>query len=336
MAGASEIDAALCDRAVLFLDVDGVLLPVPRFSFGGGELNEDCVRRLLRIVDALGGRDKVSFILSSTWRNFPEMVERLNKFFEKAAGDALPKISGGTPSSTVIASTVTYYADDPSEQRLVQSRVDEIERWLHTHLRDHPEAIAGRWLAIDDMKLDVDGRMAGHFLHTDTETGMTDGDVARALEIIATFPSQEEAVANAQRALVDPALKDEEIAILEVLRTRLEARVAALEAELAAAKEEVTSLSVLRRDHERELKDNAIRMEDMSYRLALHEFTKRNAVVEAAVKLAATKTGKERKELDDRIRSLVNMMRSRKELEKKIRAEAKRQHTGKQPSVVSA
>lgn len=319
-----SIDASLCGRTVIFLDIDGVLLPVPRYTFGGGELSEECVQRLVRIVDSLGGSAMVSIVLSSTWRNFPDMIERLNQFFQKSVGDKLPRIAGGTPNGTVIVTQVSYYPDDASEQRLVRDRVDEVERWLHTHLLEHPEGIAGRWIAIDDMKLDVDSRMAGHFLHTDTETGMTDADVERAIEICGTFPNAAATLTNAERALDDPTLKNEEIVILEEQHRRLEARVAALTAELAVARDEVTGLSALRRDNEKELKDNTIRLEDMGYRLALVDFSKKNPCIEAALKLAATKSGKERKELDNRIKSLVNMLRERKELDKRVRAEAKK------------
>lgn len=321
---AAVIDPTKCDRCVIFLDIDGVLLPVPRFTFGGGELSPDCVTRLARLIAFVGGPDKVTIILSSTWRNFPDSVARLNAFFEKEAAGAVPAVAGGTPNGTVIVSTVSYYADDPSEQRLVRDRVDEIYRWLHTHLQDHPEAIAGRWFAIDDMKLDVDDRMAGHFLHTATDVGITDEDVVTGQSLVALLPSPEEAVQRAEQAARDPALKDEEIQILEIQRSRLETQVGDLQQKLAASEERVIELAAAHREQEKEKKDLQRKLEDVSYRLAVYDFAKRNDTLRAAVDMAAKKTGKERKELDDAIKALVNLLRERKEVEKKVRAEAKK------------
>ncbi|GET88912.1 hypothetical protein, conserved [Leishmania tarentolae] len=319
-----SIDATLCDRYVVFLDIDGVLLPVPKFTFGGGDLSEKCAQSLKRLITALGGRDKVTIVLSSTWRNHPCMVDRLNTFMQKEAGDGIPVVSESTPNGTVLVSAVTYYADDPSEQRLVRDRVDEVYRWLHTHITDHPEAIGGRWIAIDDMQLDVDKRMRGHFLHTQTDVGITEADVDTACAMIACHPSPEEAHSAAVAALADPALKAEEIEIYKVLQSRLEAQLAAVTSELTEVQEKVAALSAEKKDLFRELAEKQRSMEDMRYRLAVYEFSKRYSCLAAAVELAGTKTGTERRDMDAAIRAFVTLLMDRKELQKKIRSEAKR------------
>ncbi|KAG5477726.1 hypothetical protein LSCM1_05023 [Leishmania martiniquensis] len=320
------ISAGLCDRYVVFLDIDGVLLPVPKFTFGGGDLSGECAQRLKRLVAALGGREKVTIVLSSTWRNHPDMVARLNTFLQKEAGDGIPVVSDGTPNGTVLVSSVTYYADDPSEQRLVRDRVDEVYRWLRTHVTEHPEAIGGRWLAIDDMKLDVDERMRAHFLHTQTDTGLTDADVDTACAIVASHPSPEAAYAAAAAALADPALKQEEIEIHKVLQSRLEAQLSATTAELAEAHEKVASLSAEKNGLVKELTEMQRSLEDMRYRLAIYDFSKRHPSLAAAVEVAGAKTGAERREMDAAIRSFVALLMDRKELQKKMRSTVKRAH----------
>ena len=320
-----SIDASLCDRYVIFLDIDGVLLPVPKFTFGGGDLSAECVHRLARLIRALGGRDKVTVVLSSTWRTQPAMIARLNAFMQKECEDDIPLVRDGTPNGTVLVTAVTYYPDDPSEQHLVRDRVDELYRWLHTHITDHPEAIGGRWFAIDDMQLDVDERMAGHFLHTTTDVGMMDEDVETACAVmLPAFPSAAAAHAAAVAALTDPALKEEEIAIYKVLQSRLETTVATTSAELAAAQAKVAELSAEKKELTRELQEKQRAMEDMRYRLAVYDNAKRYPALAAAVELAATKTGPERREIEAQIKAFVTLLMERKELQKKLRSESKK------------
>lgn len=319
-----SIDASLCPRYVIFLDIDGVLLPVPRFTFGGGELSVDCVHRLRRLVDHLGGASNVSIILSSTWRTSPAMVERLNSFLQLHTGGAVPPVEGGTPNGTVLVSKVLYYAEDPSEQRLVRDRVDEVMRWLHTHILDHPEGIGGRWIAIDDMKLDVDSRMAGHFLHTATDVGITDENVDSAIELVKSFPSPAEAQVAAEHSLVDPALKEEEINILKTLNDQMRAKMGQLEESLSATSAEVASLASSKKALTHELAEKMRYIQDTRYRLAVYDCSRRCPTLAAAVELAARKTGEDRKQLEAQIRKLVQLFMERKEVEKKRRAEFKK------------
>ncbi|CCW66058.1 unnamed protein product [Phytomonas sp. Hart1] len=171
------------------------------------------------------------------------------------------------------------------------------------------------------MQLDVDPRMAGHFVKTDTEVGLTDASVGQAQAILAALPDHETALRRAQYALADPEIKDEEIAILTIQRDQLQAKANALEASLKAQQAELESLATTRQKMERELKDRRAKMEDMEYRLALAEFSKKNNLLSEALAFAATTSGKERKEVDARIKSLVTLLRSKKEVEKTIKSE---------------
>ncbi|EPY37068.1 hypothetical protein STCU_00229 [Strigomonas culicis] len=326
---AAAIDASLCDRYVIFLDIDGVLLPVPRFTFGGGDLSPESVQRLGGLITHLGGREKVTIVLSSTWRNSPDSVARLNEFITRHAADTVPLVRCGTDNGTVLVTQVDYYADDPTEQRLVRDRVDEIERWLHTHVVDHPEAIAGRWFAIDDMKLDVDARMADHFLYTQTDVGITDEDVARATEMVAAFPAPAEAATRAQRALQDPALKQEEIRILEVLLERKAAEAEELRRQLADTAADLARQRELNKEAEKNARERERRLEDVSYRLALYDFSKRHETLREAVELCEKITGPDRKAMNESIRTVVNLLREKKELEKRVRADMKKANSKK-------
>ncbi|PWV10408.1 hypothetical protein C3747_69g176 [Trypanosoma cruzi] len=191
-------------------------------------------------------------------------------------------------------------------------------------MQDYPEAIGGRWFAIDDMQLDVDERMRGHFLKTETETGLTEGDVARALDVIASLPTADVAAKNAVAAMVDPVLKDEEIDILKSRCRELSATVSQLQDSLRQSQDEVHALQKQRHEWERERKELTRRLEDVSYRLAVHDFAKKNDVLRAAVAALETKTGKERQELEKRIKVLVELLRHKKMLEKAARKQRKK------------
>eukprot|EP00667_Euglena_gracilis_P016530 EG_transcript_17317 len=154
----------------LFLDVDGVLLPVAEFGMGGGELDPDCLACLRRLTDAVPLR----IVVTSTWRLRPEKMAQLNAAFE-ALG--IPPAAAATPERATQRTTVAYLEDDPDEQRLVGDRVDEICEWL----QENPQPY---WLAVDDMDLGVDGRVAGHFLRTDLSYGLVAADVETGLALL--------------------------------------------------------------------------------------------------------------------------------------------------------
>ena len=119
---------------VIFLDVDGVLLPVSPMSFGGGDLDDSCLAYFKTITEAIiaqttGGLPPV-VILSSTWRHDPAKIERLNQAFLKAGFHSGVRVVGGVPNGVPNPTTVSYLPKDKSEQKLVRDRVDEIHEWL--------------------------------------------------------------------------------------------------------------------------------------------------------------------------------------------------------------
>lgn len=321
-----DITVEQCARYVIFLDIDGVLLPVPRFTFGGGELSEACVQRLQTIIARLGGCARVSIILSSTWRTHPEMVDRLNDFFCRVTAGDVPTVAGGTPNGTIKVTEVDYYPDDLTERRLVRDRVDEIHRWIVTHMERHPEAVGGRWFAVDDMRLDVDARMSGHFLHTVTEVGLTDDDVARALAMVQSYPSPEQAYARARAALIDPCIKNEEIDILQIQRTRLEESVTRLQQELQQAHERIAQLSREAQESARAARQSAHVREELRQRVALLEYARKNEVVRQALELAGRTAGPARKALDGYLKRVTALLCQRKDIEKQRRTAAKQRH----------
>lgn len=404
---------------VVFLDVDGVLLPVARQSFGGGELDFLCVKRLEKLVEFLqngaeqqkkqpnGNKEEkrpnntslsapeevekkengdssnieneptsscypVTFILSSTWRRYPDMVSRLNRFFckhcavdprekenydtsrENTGNDGMhvartsltekagenhqdimnhyfPLASGGTPNGTVLTSSVAYYADDPSEQRLVRDRVDEIFAWLHEHVEDHPEGIGGRWLAIDDLKLDMDERMRGHFIHTKTEVGLTDEDVEGAKQWIREgLATVEEARKAAIAARVDPALFEEKIAIGRVLGERLQLQLEEITKEKDEKEKKLHEVTEVCRQTEKQLKELKRQHEEVAYRLALLEYSKKIPFLDELVQIAKKTSGKERKELDNKIAQYVQLLQRQKAIENAMRKERKKNVVGEE------
>ena len=274
---------------IIFLDVDGVLVPVSPMSFGGGDFDPACISRLGEIVSLAGGAEHVTIVVSSTWRHDPAKMQRLNDAFRaclppspsaasssnssntSAPWQVIPPVSlgvaNGVPNPTRV---VTYLKKDPTEQKLVKERVDEIAYFLEQYgvseypragisIVEPPEAAAaetasaevqpppppsqlaepphvaeatsttsttsgkkkekggggkkkdaaggvgggrdhqqpqmlpmrtyhGRWLAIDDMELPADPRMAGHCLKTDIEEGLQATDVERAQTLLASLP----------------------------------------------------------------------------------------------------------------------------------------------------
>eukprot|EP01012_Entosiphon_sulcatum_P040725 TRINITY_DN5441_c0_g1_i1.p1 TRINITY_DN5441_c0_g1~~TRINITY_DN5441_c0_g1_i1.p1 ORF type:complete len:657 (+),score=105.11 TRINITY_DN5441_c0_g1_i1:70-1971(+) len=158
--------------AALFLDIDGVVVPVPSFGMGGGDLDATCLCNLKSITTA---HPDLRIVVSSTWRNRPEDMARLNE----ALGElGLPPAKDVTPKNARVQSAVSYLEDDPDEQMLVRDRVDEICEWLQDH------APVAKWLALDDMDLGLDPRMAGHFVLTSKEWGLQANNAEDALHLL--------------------------------------------------------------------------------------------------------------------------------------------------------
>lgn len=143
---------------VVFLDVDGVLVPFP----GPETFAPAALAALAAIVRGAQAR----IVLSSTWRADPRALDLILERFR----------SFGPPLSTAAFATT-----DPTVH---QPRQWEIARWLDRH---RPE----RWIAIDDEDL-VNGpenaRHRGifqdHALRIDSTQGLTADHVQPALAIL--------------------------------------------------------------------------------------------------------------------------------------------------------
>ena len=138
------------DHRIVFLDVDGVLHALN----GEATFDDSCMERLKRIVETSGA----AIVLSSSWRQSDWGVEEVNS---QLALRGLKPIVGCTP--------VWGF----------RSRSDEILDWIH---RSEPPVT--HFCALDDMDLEhPHGEAVGrHFVQTDSDEGLTDTQVADALE----------------------------------------------------------------------------------------------------------------------------------------------------------
>ncbi|KAJ8603283.1 hypothetical protein CTAYLR_006949 [Chrysophaeum taylorii] len=144
---------------VLFLDIDGVLVP-----FGGltvadpaAPFDDECVRRLARIISRTGAK----IVLSSTWRSSATAKEMLRNCFR----------SFGLPD----------FEETGGDHSLRQW---EIAAWLREH---EPE----RWVALDDEELVAgpenrrhSADFRDHAILIDSKTGLQDEHVTQAIVIL--------------------------------------------------------------------------------------------------------------------------------------------------------
>ena len=148
-------------RRVVFLDVDGVLHPF--------DAVEECkhfdparMARLARICS----EGAAEVILSSSWRTVPEAEARVRAALS-AVGVAMAGATGRKTKRRRMPST---------------SRCRCILEWLGAPERAE-EAEVAAWVVLDDLNL-TDPRILPHFVRTDSATGLTDGDVERAVRLL--------------------------------------------------------------------------------------------------------------------------------------------------------
>jgi hypothetical protein len=145
---------------VIFLDIDGVLAPVPdRYRYG--EVSRSCVEVLNEIVERSGAL----VVVSSSLR------------FGKSVAELQQMLDDGGFSGQVIDKTPT---DMPGA-----TRGEEISAWLATHPR-------GACVILDDHR-DM-GELIGLLVQTEPARGLQPPDVERALAKLALlFPGPFEA-----------------------------------------------------------------------------------------------------------------------------------------------
>lgn len=135
---------------IIFLDVDGVLNNTHTITNTGDILDELCIIRLRTIIDQTNAK----IVMSSSWRARSDChMDLLCEKFTKCGID--PYI--------IIGKTPILHK---------QTRNDEIRQYLDINNKD-----IKNWIAIDDMKLDVE-----NFILIDFKYGLVDDDVEKIIK----------------------------------------------------------------------------------------------------------------------------------------------------------
>jgi hypothetical protein len=146
---------------ILFLDVDGVL------NIQGGPFEPACMTQLNRILLKTGAH----VVVSSGWRYLISSGQMTLEGFERML-------------ETHGFDGLLFGYTCPDEK--IAGRENQIGDWLRKHARfvaANPQLIEGVecWLAIDDLPLDLPPEC---FLRTDANTGLTEADADRAIELL--------------------------------------------------------------------------------------------------------------------------------------------------------
>lgn len=180
---------------VIFLDVDGVLLPtgaVETIIIDGVALpSRDTVRESDFAISALGSlryivqQTGASIVLSSEWRRTDSLRSSIGAVLQS---QDIPKLRDWTPILT----------PKPSLQEVnpilawCERRAREIGKWL----KEHPEVTA--WVALDDLNFEwADSvRVAGtpwvkiRSVHTNDKICLTEADAQEAIKILLNPPPE--------------------------------------------------------------------------------------------------------------------------------------------------
>lgn len=166
------------EAAVVFLDIDGVLLP-----FGPGvsaapadparQFPSSCLGALSRLLQASGAR----LVLSSTWRAVPAAREQILANFARYAAEE--------PTRGAALGAVARF-DEMTDPAYHAERQWEIHAWL--------QARPGvrRWVALDDEELllgasnaERRGAFERHVVKTESHVGLTDELAEAAIALLA-------------------------------------------------------------------------------------------------------------------------------------------------------
>jgi HAD domain in Swiss Army Knife RNA repair proteins len=176
-------------RIIVFLDIDGVLLPFPnKFNIMKGRIFPDeTMSALSLILKAFPSTKKdsssainhnefvatdVDIVLSSTWRVQKSIRDEIIADFHSYSYDG--------PLSTVDG---FYDITDPSFHGI---RQHEIYQWLQTQ-----ETRSSAWIALDDEDLMLGVENAkynsyfeGHVIHCDSTVGLTRENAMNAIRLL--------------------------------------------------------------------------------------------------------------------------------------------------------
>lgn len=204
------MDVDLVD--IIFLDVDGVLLP-----FGGGQdgrarevssFAEGCIfptgamealtsllreTRCLELSDGIVGNP--ALVLSSTWRARPEFVEDILSSFRAYVGERAS--SGDATTARAWEGRLESFFD-MTDPNFHATRHDEIYHWLKTNASEGAVCCSNAnsrkytvrsWIALDDEDLvRVEGKVsrdaAKHAVRTESSVGITMVDARKGVRML--------------------------------------------------------------------------------------------------------------------------------------------------------
>ena len=150
-------------RAVIFLDVYGVLIAYPEGEHTPPQFTPRCVEAFKSILAAV---PDAKVVFSTTWR-LPRHVNRLHQQWTEQ----------GFPESLAIDGTPDL-REDPSVSRLYRRGL-EIRAWLDAH----PEV--SRWVVIDDERLAIESILDNsRCVFTNPVRGLTPDDAERAIAVL--------------------------------------------------------------------------------------------------------------------------------------------------------
>ena len=147
---------------LIFLDIDGCL---NGHEFIAGSLSNmirpDCVARLNRILEATDAK----LVISSAWRYMIHGGAMTLNGFEYMLR------THGLPANSVVGYTAT--------DETIPLRGDQIRRWITLE-----GAGVTKWIVLDDLTEGM-ANVKHRQIVTDGQTGLTDDDVNRAIEMLA-------------------------------------------------------------------------------------------------------------------------------------------------------
>lgn len=208
--------------SVIFLDLDGVLnrtRDAPHLR-----LDDDLVARLRSLVRDTGA----AIVLSTFWRAFEEYVS----YVLSRHGIPHGTVIGRTPGRNSSFDFVTATASEPA----FRSRAEEIAVWLATH----PEVAS--FVILDDRPSAANGDgtvgepLASRFVQTETSVGLSDANVARCREALASKVSDAEKSVFLQAAGLAPPKSHDPRGLVDTAPGSVNEEAQALSRELSAGK----------------------------------------------------------------------------------------------------
>ena len=162
---------------IIFLDIDGVLLPFPgaKRSTCGASFPDATLEALSKILEAV---PEACLVLSSSWRvaeSWRRDIIDSVRIYGYAYGGPLQNVKK------------FYSITNPD---LHTERQHEIYDWLQTHCQNDDNKIKA-WVALDDVDL-LDGRanaryrsvFEGHVVMTDSHVGLTPSLAEMAIQLL--------------------------------------------------------------------------------------------------------------------------------------------------------